>query len=242
MKVLGLDLSTSTGVSIFDNDELKDYTIIKSKVKGNARSETYPQNYINMAEDIALKIVACIMTVNPDYIIIEETNKAKERFRQKMLEFIHFAVGKAIGNMNNPPKIRYIDTSSWRKILGHSLDTDQRSSNKARKKGREAKREEISKNIYNQHAHQIQSEIEGLGKRDTNKVIKRWDKEISKMVGKEMAKFRSPQKVVDSKTLAVEHVNEHFNLGFKRSQNDIADSICLCHAFILNNYSVVAPK
>jgi len=241
MKVLALDLSTSSGVSIFIDGKLKDYTVIKRKVKGNTLSENYPINYIEMAECLALKIGACASSEKPDFIVIEETNKGKERFRQKQLEFIHFAVGKFLNELRTVSKlnykIKYIDSSAWRKILGLSLDSDQRSSNKERKKGRDIKREEISKTIYEKLASQIESEVEGLKKRETNKIIKRWDREINKLVGQEMKKFRSSIKNVDHKTLSVNYVNEVFNLGFKRSQNDIADSICVGYAFIKNNYN-----
>lgn len=36
---------------------------------------------------------------------------------------------------------------------------------------------------------------------------------------------------VDFKALSVELVNNHFNLSFKKKDNDIADSICLGLAF-----------
>lgn len=241
-KVLALDLSTSTGVAVFIDGKLTDHTVFKVKVKGNPSSENYPFNYLEMAEAIGVRVKACIEHENPDYIIIEETNMGKDRFGQKQLEFIHFAVSKTLHNLETKYAVRYIDSSAWRSILGIAFDTDQRKANKDRKAHRESKRLEISKSIYNRLHDEIKQQIQGLGKRAANKIIKKWDKEIKVMVGKEMRKVRSPQKKVDMKTLSVNYVNEHYKLNFKRSQNDIADAICVGFAFIKNNYSSIAPK
>lgn len=242
MKVIALDLSTSSGVSIFESGKLIDYTVIKHKVKGNNSSEDYPYNYLDMADQIALKVCACILAAKPDYVVIEETNKGKERFRQKQLEFIHSAVARSIRKLDHKVKIRYIDTSAWRNILSISLNSDQREQNKIRQNERDSKREEISRNIYASLEPKMKSEIAGLGKREANKIIKQYDKHILKLVGKEMGKFRSSIKQVDQKNLSVNYVNENFNLSLKKSENDIADSICVGHAFILNNYSAILKR
>lgn len=237
MIAIGLDLSTSTGISVFSEGALTDYVNVVRKVKGSPKTSAYPMNYIEMAEELAFKIVECVIAYSPDYIVIEETNKGKERYRQKQLEFIHSAVIRHLHLKELSDKIRYIDSSAWRSILGLSLDSDQRSSNKARKKERDEKRDGIREGIKAGFQSQIDTEIQGLKKRATNKILKQWDKKIEELVGKEMRKFRSSIKVVDQKTLSVDYVNEVFKLGFKRSQNDIADSICVVYSFIKNNYS-----
>lgn len=237
MKVVGLDLSTSSGLCYFEGTDLIDFNNVVRKVVGNDKSPSYPINYIEMADEIALKVLTYVFTKSPDYVVIEETNRGKERFRQKQLEFIHYAVNKYISNMDNPPRVRYIDTSAWRKILNLSLDSDQRKDNKRRKKERDEKREEISRGIYDKLSSKIESEVQGLKKREVNKIIKKWDREINQLVGKEMKKFRSSIPVNDTKTLSINYVNQNYDLGFKRKDNDIADAICVAEAFIKNNYS-----
>lgn len=242
MKVLGLDLSTSTGVSRFVGDKLQGYSNITSKVDGSYKSKQYPMNYIEMAEDIGLKVAVEIMDFEPDYIVIEETNDGRDRYKQKMLEFIHFAVNKAINNLDKKPLVIYINFSYWKKILGIGMNSDQRIQNRERKIEREQKREEISRKIYNEYHSKIQNRIKGLKKREANKIIKHYDREINKLVGKEMRKFRSKIKAVNSKTLSLNFVNEKFDLMLKNSDNDIADAICVAYAFIVNNYSAIPSK
>ena len=245
MKVIGLDLSSSTGLCVFKNGKLDQHITIKEKLEGSYNSKEYPFNYLDQADNMAKKVIACIVVERPDYVVIEETNKAKNRYSQKQLEFIHAHVARRLrlyneqmeAQGNSPTKIHYIDSAAWRKILNISLNTNQRSLNKEHKADREAKREEISKQIYASLEHRIRKEIEGLGKREANKIIKKWDKEINAEVSKKMRSVRSKIKKTDSKDLAVLYINKTFDLELKKSQNDEADAICVAYAFIVNGYS-----
>lgn len=238
MIVIGLDLSTSSGVCIFKDGKLIDYTCIKRKVEGNQDSENYPVNYLEMAGEMSSLIMDYIEKYNADFVVIEETNKGRNRYFQKQLEYIHFAMATRLMHYIDEKYIIYMDTSAWRKILSLSLSKDQRNNNRESTQERDAIRQEMSKRYYNKMAREIKEKVDAAsGKREANKIIKSYDKEISKMVSNEMRKVRSSVKKVDSKDLAVFYVNENYNLGFKKKDNDIADAICVAESFIKNNYS-----
>ena len=238
MKLLCLDLSTKTGWSILEDGKLLTYGLITHKVDGDNTSENYPRNYINTATLIAIGIKIVLLDHRPDFIIIEETNSGRNRFSQKTLEFIHFAVNEMFYSIRTTSKVHYLDTSEWRSLLGISLSTEDRQLNKEIK----SKRKEVYSQIYNQLEKDYQVSLnmrlaKCLNKREQNKIKKLFSKELDKMVKEKMRGFRvkdESKKVVgkvDFKTLSVEYVNQHFNLSFKKKDNDIADSICLGLAF-----------
>ncbi len=240
MKVLGLDLSTSTGTALFINDELKECTNIKCKVKGNQDSDDYPFNYIDMADKIAFKVLSLVDKHKPDYIIIEETNKGKNRYFQKQLEFIHKSVISVLRTIVNKHDIKllYIDTSAWRSILQITLDKDQRKNNRDVNKTRKEMLESKIKEISQKRAHELMDSISGLTKkREINKLTKAFEKEVEVEAKKFMRGFRTKNSKIDTKNLSVNYVNEVFDLKFKKKDNDMADAICVAHAFIKNNYN-----
>lgn len=242
MKLLCLDLSTKSGWSVFEDGKLLTFGLIKHKVDGDNTSENYPMNYISAASLISIDIKGVILNHRPNYIIIEETNSGRNRFSQKTLEFIHYAVNEMIftlQNMNCCGKVHYLDTSEWRCLLGISLSTEDRQLNKEIK----SKRDEVYSQIYSQLEKDYQVSLnmrlaKCLNKREQNKVKKLFSKELEKMTKEKMRGFRvknESKKVigkVDFKTLSVEYVNQHFNLNFKKKDNDVADSICLGAAFL----------
>lgn len=241
MKVLALDLSSKPGIAFFKNGELIDTNTFSCKVVGKYSSSTYPFNYIDMAETIAKKIAYIVLSLTPDYIVIEETNKGRNRYSQKQLEFIHCAVGISLRDLiDNDTKlnIRYIDVSAWRKILGISLNKDQRKNNKFVKDTRQAQLNKISQEISDKNFSILKDRLNGIAsKRLRNKIIKDFGNDCLVEAKKVMRSFRTKESKVDTKHLSVAFVNNHFNLDLKKKDNDIADAICVGFAFISNNYS-----
>jgi hypothetical protein len=233
MRVLAFDLSTKTGWALFDNEKLICYGQLKSAVVGDETSSNYPQNYIDMANKMGQDVRKNIESAKPDYIVTEETNKGKNRYSQKQLEFIHFAV-----NTLSDFKIHYMDTSEWRSLLGITLDKEQRKDNRTING---ARAEEFSK-AYNACAAQdyltLQVELSRCtGKRDQNKVKKTFHNKATVAAKKMMKSYRYKEegKVVGKitcKTLSVNYVNKRFSLQLKMKDNDVADSICIGQAFI----------
>jgi Holliday junction resolvasome RuvABC endonuclease subunit len=233
MKVLSLDLSTKSGWSVIQDGKLISYGLVTSKIIGDETSENYPHNYIAMAKALAEDLLKVAQEIMPDHIVIEETNKGKNRYSQKCLEFIHFAL-----NDRFKAKVNYIDTSEWRWLLGISLDKEQRKDNKEISTARKEELEKCYKICceHNKLSHELELS-RCLKKREANKIKKTFERAMMLEAKKMMRSYRYKEdgKVkgkINSKTLSVNYVNEYFNLKFKKKDNDIADSICLGLAFI----------
>ncbi len=233
MKILSLDLSTKSGWSIIDNGKLICYGLVVSKIEGDSFSNDYPHNYIRAAKQMAVDLKEIAIKNKPDYIVIEETNKGKNRFSQKCLEFIHYAINESFGC-----KVHYIDTSEWRSLLEISLDKEQRSDNKEIKQARD----EMFNQIYNDECSHYKPILDFklaslIKKREITKAQKTFNIEMIQRTKIRMRSFRfkvegKVKGKIDAKTLSVNYVNEYFNLNFKKKDNDVADSICLGLAFI----------
>ncbi len=87
---------------------------------------------------MAMTIMDLIVKLNPDEIVIEETNKGKNRYTQKILEFTHKAVLIELSGCSF--KLSYISTSIWRNKLGQKASKEDIKNNKlVNKANREGK-------------------------------------------------------------------------------------------------------
>lgn len=233
MKVLSFDLSTKTGWALFENKKLIAYGQLKTSMVGDESSPEYPQNFIDMAYKMGQEVKKQIVSAQPEYIVTEETNKGKNRYSQKQLEFIHFAV-----NILSNFKIHYMDTSEWRSLLGITLDKGQRKDNRTINAARSAEFEKCYQICAAQDHLTLQVELSRCkGKREQNKVKKLFHKRASDSAKQMMKSYRYKEegKVVGKitcKTLSVNYVNERYFLQLKKKDNDIADAICIGQAFI----------
>lgn len=136
MKVLGLDISTKTGYSLFEDGQLKSYGLLALGRKV-MDCGVYPFCYVNAADAVVSQIKDKIIETKPDVIVIEQTNKGRNRFHQKILEFIHCKFLTEVRDYK--VKVVYINTSEWRKVLGqHATKEDKKNNakiNKAAKQG-----------------------------------------------------------------------------------------------------------
>lgn len=146
IKILALDLSSSTG-----------YAILESKLDGNVpylgpygsfkvaikdfnvnkfpdRSPEYPFNIIDTSDEVAKRVLLLVQENNPDIIIIENTVKGRNRHTQRLLEWIHLSVLNSLHEYS--AKIKYIDPSEWRKIVGLYLSKDDKKHNTDVSKGK----------------------------------------------------------------------------------------------------------
>ena len=237
MKLLCLDLSTKTGWSLIDDGKLIKYGNVVHKIDGDEKDIYYPMNYISTAKMIAKDIVSIIMENTPDIIIIEETNKGKNRYSQKILEFIHYAVNTSFVHCPRKIIVKYLDTSEWRALLDLSLSKDQRGQNKEVYKQRNDVRKELETQFDNNNYQHLSLINSCIKKRKKNKELKEYVKIRKDWVTEKLRPFRSKLDgkmigKINMKTLSVNYVNNHFNMKFKKKDNDITDSICLGLAFI----------
>lgn len=131
MKVLSLDLSTHTGWAVLESNHQKSaISLIEyGCCKTISCPKLYPYGYIFKAKELAEQIEQIYFTHLPDFIVVEDTNRGQQRYTQKFLEFIHFAVfDKFI--LNGIEKIYYISSSEWRSNQSVRLSKEQRNINK----------------------------------------------------------------------------------------------------------------
>lgn len=130
-----MDVSTKTGWAIFDTGQYKtsgalekvfieDFNVNKEPQK----SPKYPWNIIDAADKVAKDILGLYSQWMPDVIVIEDTNKGRNRATQRCLEWLHSDILKILRPFNKP--IHYMDSSEWRKIVGLKLNSDQKKNNK----------------------------------------------------------------------------------------------------------------
>lgn len=200
MRVLTLDASTHAGWSLFE-DSLgvsKPKLLLNGLIENDQpvqRYGPYPGCYVHAAMDIANALFDLVAQHKPEVVVIEETNLGKNRYAQKLLEFIHaFLLSQLI--MGFTGKIVYLDSSAWRKAIDLRLDKEQKKNN--------AKISQAKKNAK-LYGTKISFEKKKLGVRGR----------------------------ITKKHLAVNRVNEVYDLGFKVKDNDRADAICLGLAYFV---------
>lgn len=152
MKVLALDISTKTGWAFFENTQLVNFgTIFLDEKVGNFGE--YPFNYVKYTRFIAIKIKNLIEEIKPTTIVIEETNRGKQRFTQKMLEWIHLSVLQEL--IDSGIIVRYVSSSAWRKVVGMNLTSQDKKNNKlvneAKRKGKSKKSLGLKGKITKKH-------------------------------------------------------------------------------------------
>lgn len=145
MKLLAIDLSTScTGWATFEDNALTGYGIIEPEVKGGHKLR-YPKKALYTVMDMAEKVAAKVLEVNPDEIVIEEVNRGVSRISQKSLDAVHFFLLREL--MAHPrflDVVTYRDSNGktgWRGKLGIALSDDDKILNKEIRK--EAKKMKI---------------------------------------------------------------------------------------------------
>jgi hypothetical protein len=126
MRVLSLDASTKTGWALFVDGKLADSgALTPVKVADfnvndheTQKKPAYPYNIVDAALTIAREIREFLtrVAVRPDIVVVENTNKGKNRHTQRVLEFMHFCILMMLREL--PQKMVYMDTSEWRKIVG----------------------------------------------------------------------------------------------------------------------------
>lgn len=155
MRVLALDASLKSGWAVYEDGKLtasgaltkvdvQDFNVNKDP----QLSRFYPYNIVDAAEAVAdaafqlsYETGGKVSWTNPghDVLVIENTNKGKNRHTQRILEFIHAALLKRFRSV---VPIVYMDSSEWRRIVGMKLTKEQQKNNKlvsdGKKKGKKA--------------------------------------------------------------------------------------------------------
>ncbi len=147
-RVLAIDASTKTGWALFsdgvyvDSGALEPVRAVDFNVNKDPNlSPHYPYNIIDAAEGMAQSILRLVNEHDPAMVVIENTVKGRNRHTQRLLEFIHSAILRAL--RGRVPMI-YMDPSEWRKIVEMRLSNDQKKNNRdvsaGKKRGRIGKK------------------------------------------------------------------------------------------------------
>lgn len=152
MRVLCIDLSLHCGYAVLDKDtgeaKLFKYGTIHYDGPSVKEFGNYPWSYMDVVKAHVQKIVSFTAITIPDVIVIEETNKGKNRYSQKMLEFLHHEL---LRNLHGIYKIIYLDTSHWRSVLGIWMSKEQKKVNakinKAKREGGDVGAREMKKSL-----------------------------------------------------------------------------------------------
>lgn len=126
MKLLSLDISSKTGWSLFVDGTLTDRGLIELG-RPILDFGPYPWCFIRAAQEQNGKILKLIDEHKPTAIVVEETNLGRNRYSQKFLEFLHCKFVESLDN--EQISVYYINSSTWRKILGQGLSAEDRKNN-----------------------------------------------------------------------------------------------------------------
>ncbi len=227
-RVLSLDVSTKAGFCVLDYDdssgsvqvELQSQGLIRLPKPSDFKQDLYPWCYLKSAAAAADQLVELILRVQPSVIVVEETNLAKARYTQKLLEFLHYALIQKIGEKFTAGIIAcpvfYLSSMVWRQKLGLVMTKADKGNNKQLKEAKAAfaaaKKAFVPQEVVSKR---------GKVTRTKPKSLQAFKKEMG-ITGK-----------VDAKDLAVRFVNEKYGLGLEKKDNDTADAVCIATAFAM---------
>lgn len=145
MRILALDYSTHAGYAVFEDGKLVEHGTIHCDV--TLKDGPYPYNYVNVARRQAEWIRDKIYQYDevPHAVVIEETNGSKNRYTQKLLEFLHMALLETLLNM--AVKVVYVNTNDWRSNLGIWLTKDQRKTNSKLSKAKSKEKARLGRTL-----------------------------------------------------------------------------------------------
>ena len=148
-RVLALDVSTKTGWALYVDGQLTDSGEM-DQVKGvdfNVNKDpqqrpNYPHNILDVAVEVVKRIEWLMCGLPPvDVVVVENTNKGRNRHTQRMLEWIHLELVRFFRRAALP--FRYMDSSEWRGIVEMRMSKEDKKNNRDVKAGK--KRGRINK-------------------------------------------------------------------------------------------------
>lgn len=133
MRVLALDISTHAGYAVLDGEMGQKPTLecmgIAQNLETVLAQGPYPWCYVAAATKLALQLWNLAFKYKPDVIVIEETNLGRNRYTQKLLEFIHFDTLMQLHSLLDTTKVIYISSSEWRSNLGLLMSKEDKKNN-----------------------------------------------------------------------------------------------------------------
>lgn len=130
LKILAIDPSTHAGWALFEGEmgstpRLQEHGLVESGA-GVASYGAYPFNYLLASKAVVDRLVDIFFRVQPHIVVLEDSNLGKNRYAQKLLEFIHCSLLKRLEGL---APVVYFSSSSWRQALDLRMDSEQRKNN-----------------------------------------------------------------------------------------------------------------
>jgi len=213
MKLLALDLSTSTGWSLFHKLTPLEYGTLEKietrDYKQEIRSwkdypDAYPENLMETAGKVAKMCGELYDAYEPDIVIIEEINKGRARISQKLLAFIQMAVTDIL--LSKGAKVKFLTTDCWRNITNSRSTKEDRNFNAKIARIKKKRKVELDKQV----------KAGELTKVEAAKKAKLPAKIDGKVVGKR-----------GTKDYAIRRVKDIFGFELIKKENDAADALLL---------------
>jgi hypothetical protein len=137
VKILALDLSTHAGYALMEGEPGLRPTLIKHGTIDLGKKPTqfgpYPLCFVKAADHIVKRLMEeVVLPSTPDVIVVEETNPGRNRYSQKILEYIHYSFVSWVCeslDLGYHPGVVYLDTGSWRRTLGLKMNPEQKRAN-----------------------------------------------------------------------------------------------------------------
>jgi len=116
-RLLSLDVSSKTGFSVLDIEETEDKIVVNISLVeiGLQRMPRpldtcgeYPWNYLQACKEMGKVLAELVSRVKPRVVVVEETNKGRARYSQKLLEFLHSALLTQISLDTECPAVFYL--------------------------------------------------------------------------------------------------------------------------------------
>lgn len=135
MRIMGLDISTKTGIAVIHDGQLIHKDLVEV-VFSPTELKIDDFNCLDRAEQMAEQVMIWVRQFEPDFIYIEQTNLGNNRRDQKLLEFTHAMVLLSLRSYEK--RIAYVDSSQWRSGLSLKFSKEDTKHNKSVKIRKEA--------------------------------------------------------------------------------------------------------
>lgn len=133
MRLLALDLSTSTGWALFESEGSSDRLVEHGRIELGESvlgwgGRTYPWSHLAAIARMGSGILALVEEHKPDLIVIEETTGGgrANRYSMKILEWLHHHV---LSLLEAQYPVHYVDVGEWRRILGIRMTPEDKRQN-----------------------------------------------------------------------------------------------------------------
>jgi hypothetical protein len=145
MKIAAIDMSaTISGIAIFDTEQLGASRLIEATEFGRKKAlilgkdymaEKHPYDFLEYVDAYVEELFCYLKDYEFDMVLLEQTNNGRNRWTQKLLEWVHYIMCSKLTQSKIP--VKYLDTSEWRNLLGAKLSKSDKKINRFKTRHKE---------------------------------------------------------------------------------------------------------